>query len=317
MNRLDETVATNGHPDSALTRNSIHENGYRSPNDRVRDVANSRDVRVCQYEHDTRQERTKHVITQAAEDSPPKGSGGRAVSDARHCETWRTKDSGLEGAKDCNNTEHSSSEVTRIVPLKPQRSKKSLNKENKGAANPETTSRPDVSEAEQMAKSRDERRETGRRAEGDATLIATDTENISNKHRGEAATSHQQQSQLQRDRQQEIRDSGEAAGQWTRGDGPHEDHFQTPREFKDNLPSSSKFPTAPPRTLPLKKQWSRDRQSYVDSSHIHYRTPSQDTTRRKQAVNQPALRDVCPSSESKSICMSLKRFHAKNLVITI
>ncbi|KAM9855214.1 band 4.1-like protein 1 [Aulostomus maculatus] len=184
-------------------------------------------------------------------------NGDRAVSDRRHIEKRKIRDPSPEGAKEWSKSGESHSEVTRIVPLKPQRSKKSLNKENK-VVNPEHKSRV-----------------------GDDALSATDVieENTAaTKYHTEAATSRQE---LQAQLHQQIR--RDLLGQQE----PHEDHLQNYSEFKETLFSSSKVPTAPPRTLPLKKLWSRDRPSSADSSHIHYKTPSQETSKRKQAETPP------------------------------
>ncbi|XP_042265746.1 band 4.1-like protein 1 isoform X2 [Thunnus maccoyii] len=300
MNPMDDSLAINGHHDSVTARNSVQENGYGSPHDKQRSVMNNRDGRHCQYEHNIHQERLKNFETPVAADSLPKGNGGRIESDVRRYETWKIKDPSLKGEKDCNKTGNSHSEVTRIVPLKPQRSKKSLNKENKGVVNPQTQSQSDrgifgAAGDVQMTKSKDEYCETGRRVDGNAAMqSATDVVKENTKYHSEAAMSYQQQNQLHQQiksesfGQQELRDFRDTTGQsqWTRGDMRHEDNFQNSTEFKENL-ASSKFPTAPPRTLPLKTQWSRDRQSNMDSSHIHYRTPSQETTKRKQAETPP------------------------------
>lgn len=301
MNPMDNTLATNGHHDSVSARIPIQENGYGSPHDKQRSVMNNRDARHCQYEHNIHQERPKNSETPMAADSLPKGNRGRIESDVRQCEMWKIKAPSPKEEKDCNKTGNSRSEVTRIVPLKPQRSKKSLNKENKGVVNPQTQSQSDrgifgAAGDVQMTKSKDESCETGRRVDGNAVLqSATDVvkENAAAaKYHREAAMSYQPQTQLHQQikselfGQQELRDFRDTTGQsqWTRGGMRHEDNIQNSAEFKENLLSSSKFPTAPPRTLPLKTQWSRDRQSNTDNSHIHYRLSSQETTKRKQAV---------------------------------
>lgn len=285
---MDNTLALNGHHDSVSASYSIQENGYGSPHDKQRSVINNRDVRHSQYEHNIHQERLKNFETPVSADSLPKGNRGRIESDVKHRETWKIKDSSPKGDKDCNKTGSSHSEVTRIVPLKPQRSKKSLSKENKGVVNPQTQSQSDrgvfsATGDVQMTKSKDGSCETGRRVDGNAVLqSSTDVvkENTSaSKYRSDAAMSYQQiKSEIFG--QQELTDYRDTTGQsqWTRGDMRHEDHFH------ESLYSSSKIPTAPPRTLPLKTQWSRDRQSNMDSSHIHHRTSSQETTKRKQAV---------------------------------
>ncbi|CAK6951251.1 band 4.1-like protein 1 [Scomber scombrus] len=295
---MDNTLALNGHHDSVSASYSIQENGYGSPHDKQRSVMNNRDVNHCQYEHNIHQERLKNIETPVSADSLPKGNRGRIESDVKHRETWKIKDSSPKGDKDCNKTGNSHLEVTRIVPLKPQRSKKSLSTENKGVVNPQTQSQSDrgvfsATGDVQMTKSKDGSCETGRRVDGNAVLqSSTDVvkENASaTKYRSDAAMSYQQQTQLHQQikseifGQQELRDFRDTTGQsqWKRGDMRHEDNFH------ESLHSSSKLPTAPPRTLPLKTQWSRDRQSNMDSSHIHHWTPSQETTKRKQAETPP------------------------------
>uniref|UniRef100_A0A8C4NZV5 Si:dkey-178k16.1 n=1 Tax=Dicentrarchus labrax TaxID=13489 RepID=A0A8C4NZV5_DICLA len=303
MNAMDETGATNGHHDSVFARNVIQENGYGSPPGKQRSALINRDMRHCQYEHNIHRERPKTFETPVAVDSLPTGNGGRSESDMRHCEAWKIKDTSPMRAKDCNKTGNSHSEVTKIVPLKPQRSKKSLNKENKGVVNSQTQSQSDrcafaATGDVQMTKSKDGSCEAGSRVDNTVLQSATDVvkENTGpTKYHGEAAMSYQQQSPLHQQikkelfGQQELRDSRGTTGQsqWARGGVLHEDHFQNNSDFKENLLSSSKYPTAPPRTLPLKTQWSRDRQSNMDNSHIHYRTPGQETAKRKQAETPP------------------------------
>ncbi|XP_032362815.1 band 4.1-like protein 1 [Etheostoma spectabile] len=244
MNQVDNTIATNGHHDSVLARNAIHENGYGSPHDKQGSAIN-RDMRHCQYEHNIHRVRPKNFESPWLWILLPKGKGGRIESDASHCDTWKTKD--LSPVGDCNITGNSRSDVPKIVPLKPQRSKKSLNKENTGDMNPQTQSGSDrgicgVTGDLQMTKSKDGSFEEGRRVDSNAVL--------------QSAT-----------------------------DVVKENTWAT--KYHKNLFPSSKFPTAPPRTLPLKTQWSRDRQSNVDSSHIHHRTPSQETAKRKQVDTPP------------------------------
>ena len=199
--------------------------------------------------------------------------------------------------KDCNKTGSAHSEVTKIVPLKPQRSKKSLNKENKDFVNPQTQSQSVRSTCGaagdvQMTKSCCESR---RRLDDNAVL--------------QSAVLCQQQTQLHQQiknelfAQQELRDCRDTK----RAGVLHEDHFQIMSEF------SSKFPTAPPRTLPLKTQWSRDRPSNMDSSHIHYRT--QETAKRKQAVNHLPPNLFVHHRKVKH-CMSFRRCRA-DLVFAI
>ncbi|XP_047439220.1 band 4.1-like protein 1 isoform X2 [Mugil cephalus] len=236
-----DAVATNGHHDCVL------ENGYGSP-----PVKQTGESWRYQYE---RRDRPKNF--EAPEDSFPKDNRARFETGARHMEAWKLKDKSPMGEKDCNKIGTSHSEVTKIVPLKPQRSKKSLNKDNKDAVNPLTQSQSDKGVA------------------GNAPMT---------KSSGEPTLLHQQQlhQQIKNElfAQQELRDTT-GQGHWIRGGFQHEDHFQNVPEF------TSKFPTAPPRTLPLKTQWSCDRQSNVDNSHIHHKTPSQETAKRKQAETPP------------------------------
>ncbi|XP_049921576.1 band 4.1-like protein 1 isoform X1 [Epinephelus moara] len=295
MNPADDIVATNGHYDAVLARNTIQENGYGSPHDKQGSAMITRDIRHSQYEHNIHRERPNNFDAPVAVDSLPKGNGGRIEIDARHCET--IKDSSPKGAQDCSKTGNSHSEVTKIVPLKPQRSKKSLNKENTGVVNPQTQSWSDrgvfgAMGDVQVTKSKDGSCEMGRRVDDNVLQSATDVakENTgATKYHSEAAMSYQQQALLHQHVKnelfghQELRDCrGTTAGR-----GGLEDHFQNNSEFKESLLPSSKFPTAPPRTLPLKTQWTRDRQSNMDSSHIHHRTPCQETAKRKQAETPP------------------------------
>ena len=288
VNPMDKMVAANGHVDSVLGRNVFHENGYGSSPDKQRSATISRDPRHCQYE--SHQEIPKAFETPAAVDSLPQGNSTRTESDAMHCE--KIEDQSPTGARDYSKTGSSHSEVAKIVPLKPQRSKKSLNKENKGA-HPQTQSQYErgVSAATgdvHMTQSKDGFCESGRRGD-DNTVAQSATEVVKEnagaaRYREEAATSHQQQP-LHQQIKKEL-----TAGQshWTRGSMVHDDHFQN-SEFKESLLSGPRFPpTAPPRTLPLKTQWSRDRQSNMDNSHVHHRTPGQETAKRKQAVKPSA-----------------------------
>ncbi|XP_036959895.1 band 4.1-like protein 1 isoform X2 [Acanthopagrus latus] len=287
VNPMDKMVAANGHVDSVLGRNVFHENGYGSSPDKQRSATISRDPRHCQYE--SHQEIPKAFETPAAVDSLPQGNSTRTESDAMHCE--KIEDQSPTGARDYSKTGSSHSEVAKIVPLKPQRSKKSLNKENKGA-HPQTQSQYErgVSAATgdvHMTQSKDGFCESGRRGD-DNTVAQSATEVVKEnagaaRYREEAATSHQQQP-LHQQIKKEL-----TAGQshWTRGSMVHDDHFQN-SEFKEILLSGPRFPpTAPPRTLPLKTQWSRDRQSNMDNSHVHHRTPGQETAKRKQAETPP------------------------------
>ncbi|XP_047187093.1 band 4.1-like protein 1 isoform X2 [Scophthalmus maximus] len=294
----DSSPANRPH-DSVQARYAHQVNGYGSPPDKQRNATKSTSGRHCQYEHNIHRERPKNLETPVAVESLPKGRGGGTERDERDRETWTVNAPSPTGANDCNKTGNSHPEVTKLVPLKPQRSKKSLNKENKGDVRPQTQSQPDrgvvVAAGDvQMTKSKDGSCEAERRLDDNtppqSAADVVKEKSAAARYDREATMSHQHQTPLYQQMknelfgQQELRDCRDTMGtnQWTRGGGVlHEDHFQ------ENLFSSAKFPTAPPRTLPLKTQWSRDRQSNTDSSHIHYRTPSQETAKRKQAETPP------------------------------
>ncbi|XP_034446542.1 band 4.1-like protein 1 isoform X2 [Hippoglossus hippoglossus] len=300
-NPMDDTLTCKRHHDSVFSRNAFQENGYGSSPDKQRND----DARHCLHEHNSHGERPRNFESPAALESLQKGDGGRIDRDEKD---WKIKDPSPAGVRDCDKTGSSHSEVTKVVPLKPQRSKKSLNTENKGVVNPQTQRHSDgdvfgAAGDVQMTKSKDASCEAERRLE-DNTLLQSATDvakenRAAAKNHSEAAMLNRQQTLIYQQMknelfgQQELRNCSDATGQnhWARGGGGggvlHEDHFQSNSEFKENLFSGSKFPTAPPRTLPLKTQWSRDRQSNMDNSHIHYRTPSQESARKKQAETPP------------------------------
>ncbi|XP_028265589.1 band 4.1-like protein 1 [Parambassis ranga] len=274
-------MGANGHNGSISVSNAVQENGYNSPPDKW----------TCKRNKDARQHQHEHPGNfENPVDSFSKGNEATVESGVRHAEAWKIKDPSPVLEKDCNKTGNSHSEVTKIVPLKPQRSKKSLNKENRDVVNPQTQSRPEggvagAAEDAQMPKSSCE---SGRRPDGNTVLQSvTDIvkENTAaTRYHSEFAMLYQQQTQFQQVKneffaQQELRDAT-GQDQWTRGGSLQEDTFLH-SEF------SSRFPTAPPRTLPLKTHWSRERQSNMDNSHIHYRTASQETAKRKQAETPP------------------------------
>ncbi|XP_077939750.1 band 4.1-like protein 1 isoform X3 [Gasterosteus aculeatus] len=295
-NKGDDALATNGNRDSIFAKNAIQENGYGSPHDKRGSEPISSNTKHCQCERNVHRERPEDFETPGsrAVDCLPKGDQGDIESDASRCETLKKIAASPLGAQDCNKTRNSHSEVPKIVPLKPQRSKKYLNNENSGVGSDQSRSDGGVFGAAgdaQMTEPRDESCEAGRRVDDKAALhSAADEKNTASKHLSEAATSYQHPTLLNLQiknelfGQQELRDCRGTTG-WTRGG--REEHFQNNSECKENFLSSSKCPTAPPRTLPLKTQWSRDRQSNVDSSHIHYRTPGQETARWKQADTPP------------------------------
>lgn len=268
MNKMEDT--TNGHHDSALVRNMLHENGYGSPPDKMMNEMN-KDTNISLYE---RREKNKPFESLATVDSFPKGDRPKSESGTRHSDARKMKDLSPDSEeKDGNKTVNSHSEVTKIAPLKPQRSKKSLNKENK-VVNLQTQSQSDKSTFGAAGNGQMNKLpyESGRRHD-DATVLQ------SLELYRQTQVPHQTTSELLS--QKELKDCRDSAG--TRGSSLHEDNFPNILEF------SSKLPTAPPRTLPLKTHWSRDRPNSIDSSHIHYRTTSQETAKRKQPVNRQFL----------------------------
>ncbi|XP_034551670.1 band 4.1-like protein 1 isoform X4 [Notolabrus celidotus] len=263
----NNTVTNGHHYDSVLARNTVQQNGLGSPSDKDRRAAIYRDMRQSQYEHDIHRDRLKNFEAAMDLDSLPMGKEGRSESDVRHCETLTMKDLSPIGTKDCNKTQNLHSEVTKIVPLKPQRSKKSLSKETKGV-NPQTQSWSDsavfgATGDAQMTESKDRSYEAGRRVD-DYTVLQSATDVVKEntgaaKYQTEAAVSHPQQILLHQQIKEELLGQQEIS-----------------------------YSRAPPRSLPLKTQWSRDRQSNMDNSHIHYRTASQETAnKRKQAETPP------------------------------
>ncbi|XP_029361275.1 band 4.1-like protein 1 [Echeneis naucrates] len=298
---LKDNAAANRHHDSLLARTAIQENGYESPVDKQSNTTDNRDVRRGQYERSSiYRERPKNFETSVAVDFLLKTNGATAENDTRHGESRKIKDPSPMGEKVCNKTR--SSEVTKIVPLKPQRSKKSLNKENKGDVNPQTQSQSErgvfaAYEDVHTTKSKDGSCDAAyTNILNDVLQSAADVvkeSTIATKYHSESTFSYQQQAQPHQHMlsgQQELRDCRHVTGQgrWTRGGGPlHEDHSQNSSEFKENLFPNGKFQTAPPRTLPLKTQWSRERPGNADNSGIHSRTPSQEAAKWKQAETPP------------------------------
>lgn len=237
MRKSDNTITANGHHDSALMRTAFSQNGHDFPSDRLMSEMKEK------YCHCERQEKAK--AAESSEDSFRKG--GRDGSESY--EARRMKDLSPTEEKDCNNV--GDSKTPKIVPLKPRRSKKSLNKEN----------------------------QDGVHAAGCGGVTPCESARSLDDHAGPHSTQPCQHTKNQQLPKQELKERREATvqGQWTRGGVLREDHFHNISEF------CSKF-SAPPRTLPLKMHWSRDRPSSVDSSHIHYRTPNPEPAKRKPAV---------------------------------
>ncbi|XP_054631105.1 band 4.1-like protein 1 isoform X2 [Dunckerocampus dactyliophorus] len=283
INSVDAPLATNVGYDSVLTRSSIHENGHGSPKEKQRNGTKSIDVKLCQYEKSMHQVQTKNFAASLeALDPVSKGRRERQKIEGQ---------SPLDLQRDCTKTLNS--EVAKVIPLKPQRSKKYFNKDNKGGVNPQIQSEWSVAGDAAMIQSKGESRETTRRVEENDRLQSSIGEvpkdSASKKYQSGAGPPHQQDFKQLRD----------ATSPTPRG-GEQQEDAQNNADLKESVLSRSTFPTVPPRTLPLKKQWSRDRHSNTDCSHIHFRT-NQDTTKRKQAETPltPAIHEEPLSDSSR------------------
>ncbi|XP_056896352.1 band 4.1-like protein 1 isoform X4 [Takifugu flavidus] len=110
----------------AFDWNAVHENGYSPSPGKQSSVFVDSDVRHRQHEQNIP---SRTFDAPLFVDSLPRGSGTETASSKRDFEIWKTnKPFPLEPEND-NKTGNLQSEVTKIVPLKPQRSKKSLNKD--------------------------------------------------------------------------------------------------------------------------------------------------------------------------------------------
>lgn len=250
----------------ALAQNAVRENGYGPSPGKQKTVVVDSDVRHCQ------QGQNIHSWTFEASlftDSLPQGSGSKSASNNRDVESWRTNEQFPQELKNDNKTGTSQSEVTKIVPLKPQRSKKSLNKDASPAQSWSERGVPDGN----ASQSPDGSAQAERRVDADG---------VQQPFRGPAA-----QSQNQR--------GGE--------------NLHNSSDFKDVLFCCSKVPTAPPRSLPLKMHWSRERHGNMDHSHIHHQPASQET-KRKRAV-KPRLSIMGKANHCQKHCMSFGRHHLK------
>ncbi|XP_024915078.1 band 4.1-like protein 1 isoform X1 [Cynoglossus semilaevis] len=270
LNFTDNTYETSRHHDPMLGRNVFQENGYGSLQSRGRNAMNHSDLRHCQYEHNVHRERPKNFENLIAVDHFTKDQEDRSGRDAMYCESWKMKDPSPTAGRDCNKTLNLHTENTKVVPLKPQRSKKSLNRENKSAAIPPTQSQFDrglfgTSEDVLLAKSKDGCCEA-EEIQNELPHLSATTDGIKEnilltKYHSACGISYQQQKN-------------------------NEHNVPNNLELKENLLANSKYPTAPPRTLPLRTQWStRDMPNNIDNGQINTRTPSQETTKRKQVVN--------------------------------
>ncbi|XP_061910336.1 uncharacterized protein LOC133654208 [Entelurus aequoreus] len=244
-------------------KSPMHENGYGSPKEKQRNGTKSIDFTLCQYKKSIHQALTNNF-----------SSSSEALDPVLKEKCEREKIEGLSAEdflKDCSKTVNS--EFSKVIPLKPQRSKKSLNKDNKGGANPQNQSEWCIVGDTSMTQSKDESCETTRRGEENNGLQSPKGE----VHEDSATTKYQ--SSPGPPNQQDFRQLRDATSPTLKG-GEQQEYF------KESPISRSTFPTVPPRTLPLKKQWSRDRHGNTDCTLIHFRT-YQDTTKRKQAVKHP------------------------------
>ncbi|XP_061638582.1 uncharacterized protein LOC133482448 [Phyllopteryx taeniolatus] len=270
---IDAPLTTNNGNDSVLTRSYIHENGFSSSKEKQRNGTQSRDVKLCQYEQNMPQALTKNFKTVS------KGEGGRASSDTQKIEGPTLQDLPNDISKTLN-SEHS--EVSKVVPLKPQRSKKSLTKDTIVCVQSPNQSAWSIVGDAALIQSEGGSGEATRRV-GDDNRLHSSTDRVSDNsaarkyHSGAGPSHHHQQEQQQQ--QQYFREFREAGNSMTSGEQQEDAQNNADLNAERLL---SRFPTVPPRTLPLKKQWSRDRHSNTDCSHIHYRT-NHDTTKRKQA----------------------------------
>ncbi|XP_078806895.1 band 4.1-like protein 1 isoform X7 [Oryzias latipes] len=259
MKQLDNTITANGHHDSALMRTAFNANGHDFPSDKL--MSEMRGKYRCNEHKDN----AKVAESSVAVDSFLKGGRDGSESHSPHYEAWKMKDLSPTEEKDCNNFGNSNSQIPKIIPLKPQRSKKSLNKENQDGVH---------------AESRSDRNAAA--ASGEWTKASCESARSLDDTAGRHSSPLCQQTKNELFPKQELKDRRDTTvqGQWTRGVVLHEDRFHNISEF------CSKF-SAPPRTLPLKIHWSRDRPSTVDSSHIHFRTPNPESAKRKQAETPP------------------------------
>lgn len=233
---LNLPLATN-----ALAWNAVRENGYGPSSDKQKTVVVNSNVRHCQHGQNI------HPWTFEAPlftDCLPQGSGTKRASNNRDYKAWKTNEQFPQELKSDNKTGNSPFEVTKIVPLKPQRSKKSLNKDVSPAQSWCDRGVPDGN----ATQSSDGSAQAERRVDADV---------VQQPFRGAAGQSQSQK-------------GGE--------------NLQNSSDFKDVLFCCSKVPTAPPRSLPLKTHWSRDHHGNMDNSHIHHQPAGQETSKRKRAV---------------------------------
>ncbi|XP_051906862.1 band 4.1-like protein 1 isoform X1 [Hippocampus zosterae] len=269
----DDPLATNNGHNFVLARSYIHENGFSSPKAKQGSGTQSRDVKLCQYEQTVPQVLSKNsAFSSETLDSVSKGKG--ASRDTQESEGLSSEDLLIEFNKTLN-SEHA--EVTKVVPLKPQRSKKSLNKDSVLCVNPHSQSgRGPVGDAATTRSEGESGEKTGLE---NNDRLRSDTPRVSDNTA--TGKNHRDAGPIPRLDLREFNDAENAMPR--RGENPEDTQNNADVNAERLL---FRLPTVPPRTLPLKKQWSRDRHGNTDCSHIHYRS-NQDATKRKQAETPP------------------------------
>lgn len=196
-----------------VSSGSVQENGYGPSPGNTTGSKSDKDRGHCQYERGPCHDIPKTFEAPLAADFFPKGARTRAESDTGHSEPLKTKDAEPKMG-------NSHSEVTKIVPLKPQRSKKSLNRES---------------------------RDIYAHKENQADSGWPDVHTTESKDGSCEASLPKQQQQAGREPigRQELR----------RSDGALEERDW---ELRESQACGSRAPAAPPRTLPLRAHWSRD-----------------------------------------------------------
>ncbi|XP_077459688.1 band 4.1-like protein 1 isoform X3 [Stigmatopora argus] len=262
-NPLDAPFTTNNGHGSALTKYGIHENGVSFQKEKQRHETLSMDVKCCQFQ------------PQALSENLDSGSEEKRDSSN---ETQKMQGLSPEDISKSLNSDHA--ESTKVVPLKPQRSKKSLSKDTKACSYTQNQSEWNLIGDLGLIQSDSKFYETKILEANDSLRSATEGVNdnsaIVKYHSGAGLLHHEEQ---------DVTESrGAASTTSTSGELHEDDENNTDFNAQKLL---SRLPTVPPRTLPLKKQWSRDRHNNTDCSHIHYRT-NQDAAKKKQAETPPA-----------------------------
>ncbi|XP_061664459.1 band 4.1-like protein 1 [Syngnathoides biaculeatus] len=280
---LDAPLTTNNGNDSVLTRSYIHENGFSSSKEKQSNGTQSKKVNLCQYEQNMHQALTKYLNTVSNGEGASRASRDTQKTEGRYPQNL------LKDFSKTLNSEHP--EVTRVVPLKPQRSKKSSTRDTVDYMHPLNQSAWGIVGDAALIRS-----EGGSRS-GEATTRTGDNNRrrSSTDRVSDNSAARKYQSSAEEEEEEQYLEFREGANSVT--SGKQQEDAQNNADLKaEGL--LSRFPTVPPRTLSLKKQWSRDLHSNTDCSHSHYRT-NQDTTKRKQAEtpSTPAIHEE-PLSDS-------------------